>query len=313
MLAKRIIPCLDVTGGRVVKGVNFVQLRDAGDPVEVAARYNEQGADELTFLDITATSDGRDLILHIIEAVASQVFIPLTVGGGVRTVEDVRRLLNAGADKTSFNSAAIANPDVIGAASARYGAQCIVVAIDAKRRSGADAQARGAGWDVYSHGGRRNTGLDAVQWACEMGRRGAGEILLTSMDRDGTGQGFDLELLRAACAAVRVPVVASGGVGSLLVQLDNRAGARVVGAAGGERKLRLARELGASEVDVVNDSELVAKQITGAYKVKHADMKPLHREAMNALRTFERWSIRSVPRAQNAHADALVNAALDAA
>jgi len=215
MLAKRIIPCLDVTGGRVVKGVNFVELRDAGDPVEIAARYNQQGADELTFLDITATSDGRDLILHIIEAVASQVFIPLTVGGGVRTVEDVRRLLNAGADKTSFNSAAIANPDVIVAASARYGAQCIVVAIDAKRRSAEDAATRGPGWDVYSHGGRRNTGLDAVAWATEMARRGAGEILLTSMDRDGTKSGFDLELTRAVADAVPVPVIASGGVGNL--------------------------------------------------------------------------------------------------
>src|SRR6476469_1377273 len=215
MLAKRIIPCLDVTGGRVVKGVNFVELRDAGDPVEIAARYNEQGADELTFLDITATSDERGLILHIIEAVASQVFIPLTVGGGVRTVDDVRRLLNAGADKTSFNSAAIANPDVISAASSRYGAQCIVVAIDAKRRSGADEKARGPGWDVYSHGGRRNTGLDAVQWAAEMARRGAGEILLTSMDRDGTKAGFDLELTRAVRDAVTVPVIASGGVGTL--------------------------------------------------------------------------------------------------
>jgi cyclase len=208
MLAKRIIPCLDVTGGRVVKGVNFLELRDAGDPVEIAARYNEQGADELTFLDITATSDGRDLILHIIEAVASQVFIPLTVGGGVRTVEDVRRLLNAGADKTSFNSAAIANPDVINAASGKYGAQCIVVAIDAKRREG-------GGWDVYSHGGRKNTGLDAVDWAREMTRRGAGEILLTSMDRDGTKAGFDLELTRAVSDAVTVPVIASGGVGNL--------------------------------------------------------------------------------------------------
>ena len=215
MLAKRIIPCLDVTGGRVVKGVNFVELRDAGDPVEIAARYNEQGADELTFLDITATSDERDLILHIIEAVASQVFIPLTVGGGVRTVEDVRRLLNAGADKTSFNSAAIANPDVINAASAKYGAQCIVVAIDAKRRSDEEAVKRGPGWDVYSHGGRRNTGLDAVAWATEMARRGAGEILLTSMDRDGTKSGFDLALTRAVSDAVPVPVIASGGVGNL--------------------------------------------------------------------------------------------------
>ena len=215
MLAKRIIPCLDVTGGRVVKGVNFVELRDAGDPVEIAARYNAQGADELTFLDITATSDGRDLILHIIEAVASQVFIPLTVGGGVRTVEDVRRLLNAGADKTSFNSAAIANPDLINAVSARYGAQCIVVAIDAKRRQGDDVVARGEGWDVYSHGGRKNTGLDAIAWASEMARRGAGEILLTSMDRDGTKSGFDLALTRAVSDAVSVPVIASGGVGNL--------------------------------------------------------------------------------------------------
>jgi cyclase len=213
MLAKRIIPCLDVTGGRVVKGVNFVELRDAGDPVEIAARYNEQGADELTFLDITATSDGRDLILPIIEAVASQVFIPLTVGGGVRTVEDVRRLLNAGADKTSFNSAAIAN--VIAAASAKYGAQCIVVAIDAKRRGEEEAKTRGPGWDVYSHGGRKNTGLDAVRWAVEMARRGAGEILLTSMDRDGTKSGFDLALTRAVSDAVSVPVIASGGVGNL--------------------------------------------------------------------------------------------------
>ena len=209
MLAKRIIPCLDVTGGRVVKGINFTELRDAGDPVEIAARYNEQGADELTFLDITATSDGRDLILPIIEAVASQVFIPLTVGGGVREVSDVRRLLNAGADKVSFNSAAVANPDVIRAASDKYGAQCIVVAIDAKRR------ADGSGWDVYTHGGRKNVGLDAVEWAVKMAQYGAGEILLTSMDRDGTGAGFDLDLLRAACGAVRVPVIASGGVGTL--------------------------------------------------------------------------------------------------
>ncbi len=215
MLAKRIIPCLDVTGGRVVKGVNFVELRDAGDPIEIAARYNEQGADELTFLDITATSDGRDLILPIIEAVASQVFIPLTVGGGVRTVDDVRRLLNAGADKTSFNSAAIANPQVISDASDRYGSQCIVVAIDAKRRGGEDEAARGPGWDVYSHGGRKNTGLDAVAWAAEMARRGAGEILLTSMDRDGTKSGFDLALTRAVADAVAVPVIASGGVGNL--------------------------------------------------------------------------------------------------
>jgi imidazole glycerol-phosphate synthase subunit HisF len=221
MLAKRIIPCLDVTGGRVVKGVNFVALRDAGDPVEIAARYNDQGADELTFLDITATSDGRDLILHMIEAVASKVFIPLTVGGGVRTVDDVRRLLNAGADKVSFNSAAVANPQVIADASGRYGAQCIVVAIDAK------AKADGGGWDVYTHGGRKNTGLDAVVWAARMAELGAGEILLTSMDRDGTKSGFDLALTRAVADAVPVPVIASGGVGSLQHLVD---GIRVGGA-----------------------------------------------------------------------------------
>jgi cyclase len=221
VLAKRIIPCLDVTGGRVVKGVNFVELRDAGDPVEIAARYNEQGADELTFLDITATSDNRGLIFSMIEAVASQVFIPLTVGGGVRTVEDVRRLLNAGADKTSFNSAAIANPQVIQEASHKYGAQCIVVAIDAKRRSAeesmrlVDGQIIGPGWDVFSHGGRKNTGLDAVTWARQMAHFGAGEILLTSMDRDGTKSGFDLALTRAVADAVSVPVIASGGVGTL--------------------------------------------------------------------------------------------------
>ena len=208
MLAKRIIPCLDVTGGRVVKGVNFVELRDAGDPVEIAARYNEQGADELTFLDITATSDGRDLILHIIEAVAAQVFIPLTVGGGVRTVADVRRLLNAGADKVSFNSAAVADPEVIRSASDKYGAQCIVVAINAKKHAD-------GGWHVYTHGGRTDTGLDAVEWAQRVTALGAGEILLTSMDRDGTKIGFDLELTRAVADAVSVPVIASGGVGSL--------------------------------------------------------------------------------------------------
>ena len=214
MLAKRVIPCLDVTGGRVVKGVNFVELRDAGDPVEIAARYDEQGADELTFLDITATSDDRDLILPIIEQVASQVFIPLTVGGGVRTVADVRRLLNAGADKVSFNSAAVADPEVIRQASARYGAQCIVVAIDAKRRDD------GSGFDVYTHGGRRNTGLDAVDWARRMAELGAGEILLTSMDRDGTRVGFDLALTRAVSDAVDVPVIASGGVGNLQHLVD---------------------------------------------------------------------------------------------
>ena len=215
MLAKRIIPCLDVTGGRVVKGVNFLELRDAGDPVEIAARYNDQGADELTFLDITATSDGRDLILHIIEAVASQVFIPLTVGGGVRTVEDVRRLLNAGADKTSFNSAALANPQVISDVSAKYGAQCIVVAIDAKRRSPEDALLRGAGWDVYSHGGRQNTGLDAVAWAVDMAQRGAGEILLTSMNRDGMLSGINIEATVRLAKALTIPVIASGGLSNM--------------------------------------------------------------------------------------------------
>ena len=230
MLAKRIIPCLDVTGGRVVKGVNFVELRDAGDPVEIAARYNEQGADERTFLDITATSDGRDLILPIIERVASQVFIPLTVGGGVRSVADVRRLLNAGADKVSFNSAAVADPELIRAASDKYGAQCIVVAIDAKRRQNADGS---VGWDVYTHGGRKNTGLDAIEWATKMAELGAGEILLTSMDRDGTRSGFDLALTRAVSDAVSVPVIASGGVGSLQDLADGitRGGADAVLAA----------------------------------------------------------------------------------
>jgi len=228
MLAKRIIPCLDVTGGRVVKGVNFVELRDAGDPVEIAARYNEQGADEITFLDITATSDGRGLLLHMIEAVASQVFIPLTVGGGVRTVDDVRTLLNAGADKVSFNSAAVANPQVIRDASAKYGAQCIVVAIDAKSRE--DGQ---PGWQVYTHGGRRNTGIDAVEWARTMAEHGAGEILLTSMDRDGTRIGFNLPLTRAVSDAVDVPVIASGGVGTLehLVEGIQQGGADAVLAA----------------------------------------------------------------------------------
>jgi cyclase len=212
VLAKRIIPCLDVTAGRVVKGVNFVSLRDAGDPVEIARRYDEQGADELTFLDITASSDARDIILHVIEAVAEQVFIPLTVGGGVRQVEDVRRLLNAGADKISVNTAGVQRPELIGEATARYGSQCIVVAIDARRRRADDAQ---AGWEVYIHGGRTPTGRDAIEWAREVERLGAGEILLTSMDRDGTKSGFDLELTRAVADAVGVPVIASGGVGTL--------------------------------------------------------------------------------------------------
>ena len=208
MLTKRIIPCLDVTAGRVVKGVNFVGLRDAGDPVEIARRYNQQGADELTFLDITATSDGRDLILHIIEAVASEVFIPLTVGGGVRTVADVRRLLNAGADKVSMNSSAVSNPDLVSEAASYYGSQCIVVAIDAKKTAGGT-------WEVFTHGGRTATGIDVVAWADEVARRGAGEILLTSMNRDGSKDGFDLELTAAVSDAVSIPVIASGGVGNL--------------------------------------------------------------------------------------------------
>ena len=208
MLAKRIIPCLDVSAGRVVKGVNFVELRDAGDPVEVARRYDEQGADEITFLDITASSDDRDIILHMVEHVAEQVFIPLTVGGGVRTVADVRRLLNAGADKVSINTAAVDRPEIVSEAAGKVGNQCIVVAIDAKQ-TGPDK------WEVFTHGGRRNTGIDAVEWARRVETLGAGEILLTSMDRDGTKNGFDLGLTRAVSDAVRIPVIASGGVGSL--------------------------------------------------------------------------------------------------
>jgi cyclase len=207
-LAKRVIPCLDVTAGRVVKGVNFVGLRDAGNPVEIAARYDAEGADELCFLDITASSDERDILLHVIEAVASQVFIPLTVGGGVRKVEDVRRLLNAGADKVSINTAAVQNPALVAEASGIVGNQCIVVAIDAKRKGA-------GGWEVYTHGGRKPAGLDAVEWARRMQAAGAGEILLTSMDRDGTREGFDLALTRAVAEAVGVPVIASGGVGTL--------------------------------------------------------------------------------------------------
>ena len=208
MLAKRIIPCLDVNAGRVVKGVNFVELRDAGDPVEVARRYDEQGADEITFLDITASSDQRDTILHVVEQVASQVFIPLTVGGGVRSVEDVRRLLNAGADKVSINTAAVQNPQLVADASGKVGAQCIVVAIDAK-------QVAPGNWHVFTHGGRKETGLDAIEWARKVAALGAGEILLTSMDRDGTKNGFDLALTRAIADAVDIPVIASGGVGNL--------------------------------------------------------------------------------------------------
>ncbi len=211
-LAKRIIPCLDVRDGRVVKGVQFVDIRDAGDPVEVARRYNAEGADEITFLDITASSDNRDTILHVVEAVAETVFIPLTVGGGIRKVEDIRRLLNAGADKVAINTAAVFNPDLVSEASAKVGSQCIVVAIDAKRVSANDEPLK---WEIFTHGGREPTGLDAVEWAHEMVKRGAGEILLTSMDRDGTKQGFNLPLTRAVSEAVPIPVIASGGVGNL--------------------------------------------------------------------------------------------------
>ncbi len=213
MLAKRIIPCLDVTDGKVVKGVNFVELREAGDPVEVARRYDEQGADEITFLDITATSDNRGLILKVIEDVAAQVFIPLTVGGGVREVGDIRRLLNSGADKVSINSAGVKNPDLIGNSAAIYGSQCIVVAIDAKR-------AGDNKWEVYTHGGRVNTGIDAVDWAKKVQSLGAGEILLTSMDGDGTKKGFDLELTATVSSAVDIPIIASGGVGNLQHLVD---------------------------------------------------------------------------------------------
>ncbi len=212
MLTRRIIPCLDVTAGRVVKGVNFVNLVDAGDPVEVARRYDQQGADELTFLDITATSDQRDIILSVIEQVAEQVFIPLTVGGGVRQVADIQRLLNAGADKVGINTSAVTNPTLVREASDRYGSQCIVVAIDAKRVSAPGEAER---WEVFTHGGRNATGLDAIQWAEKMAQYGAGEILLTSMDRDGTRAGFDLGLTRAVAEAVPIPIIASGGVGSL--------------------------------------------------------------------------------------------------
>uniref|UniRef100_UPI0039E39456 imidazole glycerol phosphate synthase subunit HisF n=1 Tax=Azonexus sp. TaxID=1872668 RepID=UPI0039E39456 len=241
MLAKRIIPCLDVTAGRVVKGTNFVGLRDAGDPVEIARRYNEQGADELTFLDITASSDQRDIILHIVEACAEQVFIPLTVGGGVRKVEDVRRLLNAGADKVSMNTAAVLNPELIHEASSKVGSQCIVVAIDAK-------QIAPGQWHVYTHGGRNDTGMDVIAWAKQVETLGAGEILLTSMDRDGTKNGFDLPLTRAVADAVGVPVIASGGVGNLQHLADgvSEGGADAVLAASifhfGEYTVRQAKE-----------------------------------------------------------------------
>ena len=246
-LAKRIIPCLDVNAGRVVKGINFVGLRDAGDPVEIARRYDEQGADEVTFLDITASSDGRGLIIPIIEAVSAQVFIPLTVGGGVREVADVRRLLNAGADKVSMNTSAILNPKLIAEAAGRFGSQCIVVAIDAKRADTA------SGWGVFTHGGRNVTGLDAVAWAEESARLGAGEILLTSMDRDGTKEGFDLELTRAVADAVGVPVIASGGVGNLQHLCDGvlKGGADAVLAASifhyGEYTVRQAKDFMAAQ------------------------------------------------------------------
>ncbi len=244
MLAKRIIPCLDVTAGRVVKGVNFVELRDAGDPVEIARRYDEQGADELAFLDITASSDSRGLILSMVEAVATQVFIPFTVGGGVRSVADVRNLLNAGADKVSINTAAVENPQLVADASGRFGSQCIVVAIDAKQ-VGNGAHPR---WEVYTHGGRKARGLDAIEWAKRMQDLGAGEILLTSMDGDGTRSGFDLQLTRAICDAVGIPVIASGGVGTLQHLVDGvlQGGADAVLAASifhyGEFTVREAKE-----------------------------------------------------------------------
>ncbi|MES9939245.1 MAG: imidazole glycerol phosphate synthase subunit HisF [Candidatus Thiodiazotropha sp. 6PLUC2] len=230
MLAKRIIPCLDVDAGRVVKGVKFVDIRDAGDPVEVARRYNEEGADEITFLDITASSDNRETIVHVVEQVASEVFIPLTVGGGIRTAEDIRRMLNAGADKVAINTAAVFNPEFVKQATERFGSQCIVVAIDAKKVSGEGEPLK---WEIFTHGGRKPTGLDAIEWAKRMCDYGAGEILLTSMDRDGTKIGFDNELTRAIVTAVPVPVIASGGVGELqhLVDGVKRGGADAVLAA----------------------------------------------------------------------------------
>lgn len=229
-LAKRIIPCLDVDNGRVVKGVQFVDIRDAGDPVEVAKKYNEQGADEITFLDITATHEARDTTVHTVESIAAEVFIPLTVGGGIRTVQDIRTMLNAGADKVGINSAAVRNPDFVKEAAARFGSQCIVVAIDAKKVSGPGEALR---WEIFTHGGRKPTGIDAVEWAIRMVDNGAGEILLTSMDRDGTRDGFDLGITRAIADAVCVPVIASGGVGNLQHLADGvtRGGADAVLAA----------------------------------------------------------------------------------
>lgn len=211
-LAKRIIPCLDVDNGRVVKGVKFVNIRDAGNPVEIARRYDQEGADEITFLDITATHDNRDTIVHVVEEVASEVFIPLTVGGGIRTLEDIRRMLNAGADKVGINSAAVFNPEFVNQAAEKFGSQCIVVAIDAKKVSQDGEENR---WEIFTHGGRKPTGINAVEWAIKMKDFGAGEILLTSMDRDGTKSGFDLALTRAISEAVSIPVIASGGVGNL--------------------------------------------------------------------------------------------------
>jgi imidazole glycerol-phosphate synthase subunit HisF len=211
-LAKRIIPCLDVENGRVVKGVNFVDIRDAGDPVEIAIRYNEQGADEITFLDITASHEDRDTTVHTVEKIAEEVFIPLTVGGGIRTVQDIRTMLNAGADKVSINTAAIHNPELVRESAQRFGSQCIVVAIDAKRVDDVEGQPR---WEIFTHGGRKPTGIDAVAWAVRMAELGAGEILLTSMDRDGTRNGFELGVTRAITDAVEIPVIASGGVGTL--------------------------------------------------------------------------------------------------
>lgn len=229
-LAKRIIPCLDVDNGRVVKGVNFVDIRDAGDPVEVAARYNREGADEITFLDITASSDNRDTTIHMVEAIASEVFIPLTVGGGIRKVEDIRTMLNAGADKVAINTAAIHNPELVKEAADYYGSQCIVVAIDAKKVSKEDEPDR---WDIFTHGGRNDTGIDAVEWAKKMAEYGAGELLVTSMDKDGTKSGFNIPLTKAITDAVNIPIIASGGVGTLQHLVDGvlKAGADAVLAA----------------------------------------------------------------------------------
>lgn len=253
-LAKRIIPCLDVDNGRVVKGVKFVEIRDAGDPVEIARRYDQEGADEITFLDITASHEGRETIVHVVERVASEVFIPLTVGGGIRAVEDIRRMLNAGADKVAINTAAVFRPELVREAAAKVGSQCIVVALDAKRVSAAGERPR---WEIFTHGGRKPTGIDAVQWAVRMGEYGAGEILLTSMDRDGTKSGFDQELTRAVSDAVEVPVIASGGVGTLehLVEGVTGGGADAVLAASifhfGEFSIRQAKEyMAAAGVEV---------------------------------------------------------------